>query len=136
MMSIDISKPLTEMETLAWASMTEDELVEKLSDELWKAAPRSGHVGVSLSKAKLFTRRYVLGIRSRKKRSKIRRLIHERARSLFIKQCYLWADEVRRSVCYPWPPRKVEIRQAVRRIVPKGAHKEVYDLIASRIRWN
>ena len=142
--SITLGGKANAMEIIAWAGLTDDELVERLANEVWRR-PRyvhwrtgpledngSGRVGLSKRKIQVFVDHFGRG-----RPPKVRRVIEARVRShaeaIFEKRVAKWGSLVFDRVCKDGAVKKGDIAIETSRCVPRGARRQVKDYVVDAL---
>ena len=132
-------QPLTEMEVIAWAALSDEEFIERIAREVWKIpnAPGYSRVGVSEERVRSLLLFYDVGSNRKRSRKKVRRIV-ALAHGYFVEACNTWADEIMRMCdrrLRQWPPSRMKLRGMIAGNIPHGARKEVEAIIAKRLNW-
>lgn len=137
--TLEIRASLNEMEVLSWAAMTDDELVERLANEIWRIPPehyngQKAHsiflqVGILPSKIRGFVMKFGHG-RNVVEKHRLCERIEDRATALFEEQIAIWVEEVIEDILLRHQNLPVDIRmntviRAVEDLTPCGAKERV-----------
>jgi hypothetical protein len=138
--TLDPGTPLGELESLAWAGMSEDELVDRLANEVWKRPAHYsgnkllvGRLGITESKVKKFVDRFARSL-PQKKRRKLYTRVFDETTKIFEDYLVKWSWMV--LVVAGYPTSKLAVNDAVTRIVPRGARKQVRVKVGEHLGWN
>jgi len=128
---------LSPLEKLAWTKLTEEEFVDKLAPEIWKAPllrrradgrPVAGRAGVSFAKVDGYISTYGSHFRG-DKRKHIKELLFDRSSKLLHERCCDWALEAFRNC----GGDIFGLQASVSSIVPEGCRRMVLDTFSAAL---
>jgi len=128
---------LTPLQKLAWTELSEEEWLDKVAPEVWKApvlrrtaaGPRLGRCGVSPAKVLNYISTYGSHFRGAK-RQQIKELLLDRADKLLHERCCEWALEAFQKSGYTVSG----LPSAVSSVVPEGCRQIVLDTFSASLR--
>jgi len=129
------------LECLAWSALSDDEIIERLANEVWKkpclrsfrkgkweTSRHYGRVGITRSKVASFTRIYARG-RTPAQRLELDQRLMAEAQEILAVHVDQWAYDVCRAMGQPW--RWTELPGITECLVPRGARNLVKKEIRS-----
>lgn len=130
------SAKLTPLEKLAWAELSDEEWLDRVAPEVWKARvirqpsgyTSFGMCGVTSGRVKVYISTYGSHFRGRK-RQEIQELLYERASNLLHEQCCEWALESFRRANFS----VLGLQQAVSSVVPEGCRRLVLETFSASL---